>query len=990
MRHLRKEARFYRDLFMSKKTWIFVFVLFYIAISPSFALKDIRRSEGVRGVGAAGMRFPAISPDGKWVAFSMHGDIWKVPVNGGIAKRLTLHQSDDVKPRWSPDGKWIAFASKRRGNFDIWIVSAEGGAPKQITYHSSWDSLSGWSPNGKWIIFYSFRSGSLELWRIPRKGGLPIQLTFDGGRDATISHDGTKMVYCRGEANIWRKGYQGSGNWDIYSISLDKKEIPKRLTKYKGNDLYPAFSADGKVIYFIREGKVGKNQFAYNLWTMSFDGKDPKQITHYNSDISTPHLSKDGKFLVFERNFHIWYLNLSTLKSRLVPVIINADNKCDQESIRVISEGNEMGDWSPDSQKIVFALNGDIWMMPAHGGKAERITQGASKDQWPRFSPDGNSIAYYSDKSGNNDIYILDLKTRNEKRLTHHQSDDFFHSWSPDGSKIIFTSERSGNRDIWMISIQGGPARQITNSPQSEDDATFSPDGKWIAFDSGKSGNQEIWIMPIGGNYEKDAKQFSHQGGLTQVPSWSSDSRFIAYETNDEEGNTSIWMKPVQGGPAMQVATKCSTPNWSPDGKWIMFESDRSGKKSIYRIEAPTKIRTGKQIAFFAQVEVDLQKERKQIFEEAWKAIQLGFYDPSFHGKDWKSIGRKYKKLIDNTRTNLEFNVVINRMLGELGASHMGISGPSEKNKMQTGYMGWELQAIPASRGLRVKSILREGPADKVWVRTGDYIYQIGKSIVSYQTNISKILNGKVDKKVKVFVSPSPRIADGRYINITPVTAQKIANLKYRQWLREKIRLVRTKCRGKVLYLHLSEMDATNLKRFRQLVVKTVKIAKGMILDIRNNGGGLIHEPLLEILIRKPFLAYKSRGQNQPFLQPRLYWNKPVVVLINQRSFSDAEVFAHAFKVLKRGYVVGVPTAGGVIGTRDITLSNQATFRVPRVGYYTLENVNLEGLGVKPDYHVEETPEDRRTGRDPQLLKAIEVLLKEIYKKKEVKKIEKK
>jgi hypothetical protein len=175
-------------------------------------------------------------------------------------------------------------------------------------------------------------------------------------------------------------------------------------------------------------------------------------------------------------------------------------------------------------------------------------------------------------------------------------------------------------------------------------------------------------------------------------------------------------------------------------------------------------------------------------------------------------------------------------------------------------------------------------------------------------------------------------------------------------------------------------MDGANLTKFNAALAEMNKQKKqGMVLDVRFNGGGNIHPQLLDALAKKPFIQFRPRpegvtGDVPKQVQPGLYWGKPIVLLINERSFSDAEVFPYAFKELGLGPVVGVPTAGGVIGTNDVTLSDGSKFRIPRVGWFGLNGENLERLGVRPDVLVPETVEDRLAGRDPQLEKAIEIL----------------
>lgn len=819
----------------------------------------------------------------------------------------------------------------------------------------------------------------MQIWKVRPEGGIPVQITFDGGRDGSISPDGAKIVYTRGEASLWIKGYQGSSNWDIYSTSLTGNEAPIALTSFEGNDLSPFFSNDGKSIYFVREDFIeisGKKEMVYNLWKMDVDGKNATRLSSLNSDIMNPHPSKDTQKLVFEKDFQLWQMNMNDFKETLISVYVLSDKKSDQETIRIQSEGNEMGHWSPDCSQIVFVLNGDIWIMPSHGGKAKQLTKGPAKDQWPRFCPDGKSIAYFSNKSGNEDIYILEIESGKETQLTTHKSNDFFHSWAPDGKAIVFTSERSGNRDLWLIPTDGGIEKQLTNSPESEDDAVFSPDGKWIAFDSAKGGNQEIWIMPADGDYSQ-AKQLTQQSGLTQVPGWSHDSKWIAFEHNDTKGNSSIWLISAQGGNTMQIVSNATLPVLSPNGKWLMYESDQEGKKNLYTIDAPKSIVQGKRIPFYVQKEVSLKQERLEIFEEAWNSIEKDFYDPQFHGIDWKKIKERYLPLVEECETEMECYVLINRMVGELGASHMGITPGMEKNKASTGELGWTLEEVEGVRGLRVKEVLKDGPADRAWIRKGDYVFQIHGSLITRTMQLDQILNNTIGQEVRVFISPTTETKDGRYVKVIPMSINRIEEIRYYHWLTKRVEAVKQISEGKLVYIHLREMNTLYLRKFLEIVQKTAAQAHGMILDVRNNGGGNIHQELIDILMRQPFVQYQARDGKR-LLQPNLYWDKPVVVLINERSFSDAEVFPYAFQVLKRGYVVGMPTSGGVIGTKDITLSNKAIFRVPQVGYYTLDNKNLEGFGVKPDFLVPETPEDRREDRDPQLVKAIQILMEQI------------
>ena len=318
---------------------------------------------------------------------------------------------------------------------------------------------------------------------------------------------------------------------------------------------------------------------------------------------------------------------------------------------------------------------------------------------------------------------------------------------------------------------------------------------------------------------------------------------------------------------------------------------------------------------------------------------------------------------------------------------------------MNTGVLGLDFETTPTQDGARrVANVVPGGPADKAGIRVGDVITRLGSRKLKADSNLDRVLNGTVGKEITVGFRPLSRegLGDERVQKVAPISIMQLGALKQRDWVKGCAELVKDKTKTKkseVAYIHLSQMNPQNLQKFQSAVSGWMKSKryKGMILDVRNNGGGNIHNQLMQILTTKPLAMVRRRGMQEKVAQPiPVYWDRPTVVLINERSFSDAEVFPYMFRAAGRGQVIGVPTAGGVIGTNDITLSDGTRFRIPRVGFWGMDGTNLEGLGVKPDILVEETPEDRAKGRDPQLLKAIEVVQAEIAaaasKKPEVKK----
>ncbi len=935
-----------------------------------------------------GLRYPSLTPDGKSVVFCYRGDVWIAARDGkGPAQRLTIHEEQDTLCRVSPDGQQIAFTSSRTGNYEVYVIPVTGGEPRQVTFHTGVDVLCDWAPDGKRLLIASNRDlgdAELDLYEVSLAGGTPRRLTFDGAREASYSPDGTRIAYVRGFSTIYWDNYSGAANYDVYLLDA-KGGTPLRLTATEGSERWPFFSSDGRRIFF-----VGEEKGLANVYAMPVEGGERAQVTKYTDDVHRPDLAWDNRTLAFEMVGRLYVADLEAPaeKPTPLPLTVRSDFRNSGLELRTITSGGEHVHLSPDGRQVAFSLRGDIWTMPANGGEGKQVTSGPEKDEWPRFSPDGSRIAFVSDKAGNSDVWLLDLKSGKTMPVTTARGNDFFHNWSPDGRRLVFCSERSGNREIWTVELESQQETQLTNHPAADDDPAYSPDGKLVAFDSGRDGAQAIYVMNADGS---DVRRVSGGSGFFQVPSFSPDGKMLVFEgMNPATGNsTGLHVGGASGGQAMQISEDGSGACWSPLGDYIYFSAERGAESGIFRVAAPKGVWAGERVPFIGRVQVDQRKELENLFDEAWTQLRNGFYDPKMHGVDWEAMKRKYRAWAIDAENKDEFHNVVRQMLAELDASHLGIGGGPRSRVapavQATGYLGLDFAQDPEQGGARqVARILSKGPADAAGLRVGDVVTRVGTTELKPDTNLDLLLAGTVGKPLAL--AYRPRTAAGleaeKSVDLVPLPAGRVSELLYDEWVAGCKRQVEgaTKTKdGEVGYIHLSQMNGPNLQRFVQTVQQWAanpKI-KGMILDVRNNGGGNIHQALMEILTARPLARVTVRGRD-PAMQPETYWDRPVTLLINERSFSDAEVFPFMFKEAKCGTVVGVPTAGGVIGTNDITLSDGSTFRVPRTGFVSMDGRDLEGMGVKPDVLVEETPEERLLGRDPQLGRAIEIILAEI------------
>ncbi|MCA8910754.1 MAG: PD40 domain-containing protein [Planctomycetes bacterium] len=927
--------------------------------------------------GEPGARHADISDDGKLVVFSLWGDLWRWDAEDGATTQLTMHEAYDSYPRLSPDGGTIAFSSDRDGNYNVYLLDIRGGVPRQLTWNSAGDYLAGWSGDGEWVYFTSTRNSEHALWRIPAKGGTEELVLDDRFIPGDVSIRDGNIAYCSGAVRRYRRDYKGSANEDVYLLR-NGHELPDQLTEFKGNDRWVQLLPDGGLL-FTREIdrhfqfmlKDGPREQARKL--SSFDDIGAEEVS----------VSRNGEWLVFQRMQYLYRASVGALvsgelNSELVKLEIKQDYRGPQTEERTFTSGMDNPHLSDNGEVLAFELRGAIWVSAPGGGEARRITEPGHGDARPRVSPDGSLVAFQSTRSGNSDVWVVSTRGGQPSRVTTAEADDFFHNWSPDGKSLVYCSEASGNRDIWVKPIDGSPAVQLTTDPASDDDPSFSPDGSRIAFDSGRRGTADIWIMDADGGNQR----FVTGGPDTeQCPIFSRDGSVLYYERYvTGENTTSLFVTTPNGGGSMLLAGNANSPSETVDGSSVIFASGGT----IQSLPAPRQVLDARDIPIVAHETVDLAVERVQLFNEAWEMINTRFYTDSFHGVDWAAVKQQYLPLVERSRTIEECYYYIWMAIGQLSASHMGVGGRhSGSGRAATAELGATLTPVETNDGrqaMRVDKIELGGPLDKVWVREGDYIVALnGKKFGKYENIWARFDLWRTGYDIKLWVSPDGSLNLAREVALHVETTTQGNARRYQQKIDERQQLVAEKTENRVLYIHLTAMNDENLQKFRNLLATPeAEKAQGLIIDARWNGGGLSYMEIMDLLMAKPYLHIKPRTRPE-WKQPRLFWDKPVTVMCNEYSNSGGECFPWAIKTTKRGKVVGERTPGNVIGTAWDKLADGSYFGVPTEGYFSMDGSrNLENNGVRPDVPVHVSARDRVQKKDPQLDKAIEVILGEL------------
>jgi tricorn protease len=357
------------------------------------------------------------------------------------------------------------------------------------------------------------------------------------------------------------------------------------------------------------------------------------------------------------------------------------------------------------------------------------------------------------------------------------------------------------------------------------------------------------------------------------------------------------------------------------------------------------------------------------------------FYDAKMHGADWPAAKAMYESLLNYLVDEEELHTVMMMMIGELNASHTGVSGgPADaaRSPAQTRYPGFDLVA-DASGYYKVGHIYKNGPADHDYLKIhqGDYVIMIGDHELKTTENYWQYFTLGSSNKFHFMLNSKP-VKDGMWdLTVTPIAS--MGDLQYAKWVEDRRQMVEKLSNGEIGYLHIRAMDAPSLEKF-QIDLTANSTKKALIIDQRFNGGGGIDQELLAILSGRRYQYTIGRDATMQMARPQNFYG-PMVVMQNERSASDAEMFPQGFKDLGLGKTVGVPTMGAVIGTGSYTLLDGSSIRTPGSGVWTARGENMENFGSQPDVYIDNTPADFAKGRDMQIEKAIETLKAEMAKK---------
>ena len=952
----------------------------------------------------------AWAPDGSALYFttsgheiSGDGDVYRVSVGGGTPMPV-LHERyvNEMDAQPAPGGATIAFVRNgfsqwwRRGHShidegEIVVAHLDGTSAEQITKGDAKVRWPMWSPDGRTLYFVSDRSGSDELWA--REDGRLRALTHLHGDRVlwpTISRDGRTIAFERA-FGIWTfdvasgetkrlqiapRGLPDASGAPAHVTmtnrfsSLDLAPDGKKLAFVAGGRIFAAASAeggeaqlvtpDGSAAYDLPVWAPGSRRLAYvvdrgteqAIATYVFPDGPARVLTPAGHHDDYPHWSPDGKTLAFVRDGR---------ELHLVDVAANAD--------RIVARGTldrrpfgDLGDvaFSPAGDWIAYADLGsdgfeNVSVVRTSGGPAHQISFLPNANGGPlAWSPDGKRLYFVtSQRTEAAQVAQIDLVPRAPK-------------FKEDTFRTLFQEQPARTELPTHALPSPAPSAKPETAASPSVAATAAPAKRTeIVFDGIR---ERMTLLPTGLDV---ARVYVTPDGKTLVlvanaAGQQNLSTFSVDDTSDDAVAHQITSTP---GAKSGVSV-------APDGKTVVYLD--GGRVWNVAIDGSHP----KALAYAAELDVDFARENALVFDQAWSLQQRWYADPNFHGANWDTVRRDYAPHALGARTPQELRRVISLMLGELNSSHSGIYAPPVPGvpRYTTGRLGvdWDAAEYARTGRLRIARVLPLGPAALSGaVHEGDELLAVDGTPVDRHTDLDALLAYHIGKRTALTIASRAAAGARREVAVLPISRPDALQLRYRAWVDDRRAYVDRISGGRIGYVHLYDMGEQSLQQFYEDLDVQNRDKRAVIVDIRNNNGGFVDPYAIDVLTRHEYLRFHSRFGADPPERSALgqrALDKPSVLVVNEHSLSDAENFTEAYRKLRAGKVVGVPTAGWIIFTSEATLADGSTLRLPSTRVMTEEGVDME-LHPRPvDVYVEDPPGAAARGDDPQLDAAVRAL----------------
>ncbi len=948
-----------------------------------------------------------LSADGKTVLFNREGpewwrkgykgsqsaQLWSYDRAGKSFARLETGAADSRWAMWGKNGK-VYYTSGQGVCFNIFEYDVATKANRSVTKYTDDSTVfPAIARDGSTLVYRH----QFDLYRIrPGSNETPVKIDIFHDDDRPADRLDRKVLTQATGVSFTSDGLEIAfiAGGDLWVMDTELKE-PRRVTSTPEEERNPVFSPDGQAVYFISE-TGGKPE----IWKATRDGKKPwfltegfklDRITDDGDAKSALSFSPDGSKIAYVRGRgDLW--------------VADVDGKNAKRIIE--SWDTPQYDWSPDGKWLVYAVddadfNADVWIRPLDGHRPPfNLSRHPYNESNPVWSPDGKLIAFVGarDRKETTDIHYVWLRAQDDEKSARDRSlekalEKFQKGKGPMPSK----KEPAIVGDDDPEPKEPAPKKAIEPTPPAKKDPAVA-----VTID----------FEGIHDRIRRVAIANSNETSLL----WSADSKKLAFSANvDGQSGTYSIEIPDNTRPTQITASTGTNAKWLKSGNIVWLSAGRPASVSTSggaatpapsATTAPRGPRAGGApsatpapaaggYAFNAYQDIDVAKKHQAAFDQAWRQMRDGWYDERLNNRDWNVVREKYRGVAETADPDA-LATVIQLMLGELNGSHLGFfpgtqtlpsrrpgSPPDEPTadrnwRPTTMHLGARFDSTFAGPGWKVRDILPEGPADQKRSRLapGEVVLSVDGKAVDSSTDPAQVLTVGPNHEFRLKV----KAADGkeRDVLLRPTTFTAARQLLYKKWLKDNRTAVEKLSNGSLGYLHISAMDMPSFHKFEEELYDAGAGKEGLVIDVRENGGGSTADHLMTALTQPRHAIAVPRGGGPGYPQDRTVyatWSKPIVVLCNQNSFSNAEIFSHAVKTLKRGHVVGVPTAGGVISTGGTPIMDVGFLRMPFRGWFLIDSgEDMELHGAVPHFVVWPEPGDAATGKDRQIEKAVAVL----------------
>lgn len=964
---------------------------------------------------------PVYSPDGKWIAFTStqtgNADIYVVPAEGGKITQLTFNDATDNMESWSWDSKSIYFTSNRFNPMTAFKMDIDGGTPVRLFtgYKNRQHNIAEHPTSGDIFFNETFESYG-NTFRKRYKGdynpdiksynfasGEYVEYTSYRGKDMWVSIDKEGKVYFASD--------EGTGEYNLFALNENKES----LTSFNTSIGRPRVSAEGNIIVFEKDyqiyrydvlngttKKVDIKTYENNPLVFSDDFKTEGKISNFD-------VSPDGKKIAFVSR---GILFVSDLKGKFVKQI-ETDSK--ERVIEVL--------WLDDSETVLYNRTVKGWLNLF----TQKVTKPNSEKQHTTDNQNNQEINLNGDRtkglyfSGRNELRMIDLKTLKSETIVRDEFWAIYNTpayFSPDDKYVVYVAYRNFEHDIFVYDIENKESKHLTKTGVTETDPFWSPDGKYIYFSSDRFRATYPWgtddaeihriaLKKFDKEYRADefSKLFKEEKKDTTKPvvkidfdglndRWTTLIDFpgnqegiyvvqkdeetnILYASNHDNTGRGLWKTVYKSFGKKE--TKRITSLGDEDFQIVEAKGNHylRANNKVYSLNLGQS--KAEEISISYKFTKDLKNEFEQMFYEAYANLTENFYDGNFHGLDWPSIREKYSKYLPYMKSRRDLRTLFTDLLGELNASHLRFTstGPEEEVHVEytSAYTGI---VFDNENPYLIDYVVEKSPSDKesIHLQEGDKLMSVNGIDVNYNLNREFYFAGPF--RSEEMILGFARSGQKFNVKVHPYSRRNFLSDLYGEWSKQRQQIVDEKSDKKIAYIHLQVNTQPELRQFLIEMSNEAHYREGLILDLRYNYGGNIHDNLLQFLSQKSYTQWKYRDgamTPQPNFSPS---DKPIVLLINEQSLSDAEMTANGFKALGLGTIVGTETYRWLIFTSGKNLVDGSFYRLPSWGCYTIDGKNIEEFGASPDVYIKNTMPDRHTGKDPQLEKAIEIIKAEL------------